>query len=117
MSSFQGSPDVPGSELKQENSRSASTMLGNPVFSCTMNPRTSTSNVFQARAQSILFRTTSSEYGAMRPSYEMAPCYHYPVSQQFSQHLGTCGMYRNHSLNTAVDKNRVYDCLNPHNTL
>ncbi|CAI9615324.1 unnamed protein product [Staurois parvus] len=66
---------------------------------------------------SILFKTTSSEYGALRPTYEMAPCYHYPVSQKFSEHLGTCGMYRNNSLNTAVDRSRVNDCINLHNTL
>ena len=28
-------------------------------------------------------------------------------SQKFSQHLGQCGMYRNNSLNTAVDKSPV----------
>ncbi|XP_056428345.1 piercer of microtubule wall 2 protein isoform X2 [Hyla sarda] len=117
MSSFQGSPVGVGIERKQEDSRSPCMILGNPVFSCTMNPSTSTSRVFQARPESILFRTTSSEYGAIRPSYEMAPCYHYPVSQQFSEHLGTCGMYRNHSFNTVVDKSRVHDCVNLHSTI
>ncbi|XP_063782200.1 piercer of microtubule wall 2 protein [Pseudophryne corroboree] len=93
------------------------TNLGNPVFSCTMNPRPATSSIFQAKQENILFRTTASEYGALRPSYETAPCYHYPMSQMFSEHLATCGMYRNHSLNTVVDKNRVCDCINLHNTL
>ncbi|KAG9489384.1 hypothetical protein GDO78_005393 [Eleutherodactylus coqui] len=115
MSSFRGSP-APETE-KQQNTESPCMMLGNPVFSCTMNPRISTSNVFQARQESILFRTTSSQYGALRPSYEMAPCVYHPVSQQFSEHLGICGMYRNHSLNTVVDKNRVSDCMNLQNTL
>lgn len=117
MSSSQRSPVVPGTEKIEENGGSPCMTLGNPVFSCTMNPRTPTSNIFQARQESILFRTTSSEYGAVRPSYEVAPCYHYPVSQQFSEHLGTCGMYRNNSLNTVVDKSKVYDCVNLHNTL
>ncbi|XP_040197482.1 uncharacterized protein C15orf65 homolog [Rana temporaria] len=115
MSSFKGR--TPASENDKEKTKTTCTNPGNPVFSCTMNPKLSTSNVFQAKPVSILFKTTSGEYGALRPTYEMAPCYHYPVSQKFSEHLGTCGMYRNNSLNTDTDRNRVHDCINLHNTL
>ncbi|THD19902.1 hypothetical protein D915_008906 [Fasciola hepatica] len=47
------------------------------------------------------FRTTSSEYGKYSPNVHTMPCYFYPINGQFTQHLGRCGMYRNHSLNTS----------------
>uniref|UniRef100_A0A8C5PB04 Secreted protein n=1 Tax=Leptobrachium leishanense TaxID=445787 RepID=A0A8C5PB04_9ANUR len=91
--------------------------IGNPVFSCMENPRLSPSKTLQAKQQSILFKTTSSEYGAVKPCREMAPCSHHPISQRFSEPLGICGMYRNHSLNTGVDRSQVHDCLNLQHTL
>ncbi|KAM5170415.1 piercer of microtubule wall 2 protein [Mantella aurantiaca] len=115
MSSFEG--QTPASVCAEEQSKVTCVSPGNPVFSCTATPKTSPGSVFQTKPVSILFRTTSSQYGALRPSREMAPCYHYPMSQTFSQHLGTCGIYRNHSLNTAIDRSRVHDCMNLNNTL
>ncbi|OCT89562.1 hypothetical protein XELAEV_18018184mg [Xenopus laevis] len=83
---------------------------GNPVFSCMTAPVTAPNHIFQAKQRNVLFKTSSSEY-------EMAPCSHHPVSQRFSQHLGQCGMYRNHSFNTMVDRSRVHDCPNLQYTL
>ncbi|MEE6503003.1 hypothetical protein FKM82_004707 [Ascaphus truei] len=119
MASVQQSSSPLGSsaEKQQAGMSRPCTSPGNPVFSCMVNPSTSPINVSQIKPQSILFKTTSAEYGALRPSYEMAPCSFHPMSQQFSQHLGICGMYRNHSLNTMADRSRVYDYPNFQNTL
>ncbi|XP_066558932.1 piercer of microtubule wall 2 protein [Amia ocellicauda] len=92
--------------------------LGNPVFSCMIKPGTpSTSSVSLGRHQNLLYKTTSSEYGVISPTFETAPCTYHPMSQKFSQHLGNCGMYRNSSFNTSLDRSNVYDCPNLQNTL
>ncbi|CAH1784189.1 unnamed protein product [Owenia fusiformis] len=53
------------------------------------------------------YKTSAQTYGAMKPSVHTMPTSFHCKSQQFSQHLGTCGMYRNHSLNTAKDQSNV----------
>lgn len=82
--------------------------LGNPVFSCML--KTS------ADAE-LLYRTTSGEYGSRAPTYESSPCVYHPLSQAFSKHLGVCGMCRDTSFNTSLDRSRVCDCPNLHNTI
>ncbi|KAF4071858.1 hypothetical protein AMELA_G00267750 [Ameiurus melas] len=82
--------------------------LGNPVFSCVL--KTS------ADAE-LLYRTTSGKYGSRAPTFESSPCVYYPLSQAFSKHLGVCGMSRDTSFNTSLDRSRVCDCLNLHNTI
>ncbi|KAK1158198.1 hypothetical protein AOXY_G24462 [Acipenser oxyrinchus oxyrinchus] len=91
---------------------------GNPVFSCMIKPATlpNDSGCFP-RPQNPLYKTTSSNYGYMPPAFETAPCAYHPMSQTFSEHLRNCGMYRNQSLNTVVDKSRVHDCPYLQNTL
>ena len=54
-----------------------------------------------------MYITSSNEYGCRQPTVHAMPQAFHAKSQKFSEHLGTCGMYRNHSLNTAVDNNPV----------
>ena len=49
---------------------------------------------------SVFFRST-------RPSVHTMPKSFHAKSQQFTSHLGKCGMYKNNSLNTVVDKSRA----------
>ncbi|KAJ9601778.1 hypothetical protein L9F63_000070 [Diploptera punctata] len=49
------------------------------------------------------YRTTSLDYGWYPPSVHTVPTSFYPVSQKFSNALIRGGMYRNYSLNTAMD--------------
>ncbi|GLV31736.1 uncharacterized protein CBL_07496 [Carabus blaptoides fortunei] len=50
------------------------------------------------------YRTTSSDYGRLPPSAHTVPTCFYPNSQRFSNKLLKAGMYRNYSLNTALDQ-------------
>lgn len=49
------------------------------------------------------FAVSTSMTGAVSPSIPL-----HARSQKFSMHLGQCGMYRNHSLNTGLDQSRVW---------
>ncbi|XP_030045001.1 piercer of microtubule wall 2 protein isoform X2 [Microcaecilia unicolor] len=107
------STDVPPASTSREKNLSeeaqSCTDPGNLVFSCMIDSKSPPTKMSLTKAQSILYKTTSGSYGA-HPAYcEMAPCSHHPMSERFSQHLGICGMYRNHSLNTALDRSKVYD--------
>jgi len=86
--------------------------LGNPLFSCVGKveplPSSSDGNSFY-KAHHPLYQTSASNYGELMPSSDTAPSTFHGKSQRFSQHLGVCGMYRNHSLNTSMDKSKVYD--------
>ncbi|KAK7152307.1 hypothetical protein R3I94_008590 [Phoxinus phoxinus] len=80
---------------------------GNPVFSCMDKPG-SAEDPALARSQNLMFKTTSSDYGARSATLESSPCSYHPISQTFSQHLGLCGMYQDHSFNTSLDHSHVY---------
>lgn len=57
----------------------------------------------QAATNNPLYQTTSSDYGWYTPScHTVAPQYH-PKASAFTDLLRRCGMYRNYSLNTAMD--------------
>ncbi|XP_061186344.1 piercer of microtubule wall 1 protein-like isoform X1 [Saccostrea echinata] len=62
---------------------------------------------YGGKTQHPMYRTSSSDYGAKAPSVHTMPTTFHARSQKFSMHLGTCGMYKNHSLNTALDQSRV----------
>lgn len=85
---------------------------GNPVFSCSSKAIVEKDNIgwdSNYHPQNPLYKTSSATYGILSATSECAPATYHGKSQKFSQHLGVCGMYRNHSLNTAVDKSKVYD--------
>uniref|UniRef100_A0A663LW10 Chromosome 15 open reading frame 65 n=2 Tax=Athene cunicularia TaxID=194338 RepID=A0A663LW10_ATHCN len=90
---------------------------GNPVFSCTLDPKTLRTNGSLTKPQVLLFKTTSSEYGAIPPISQMIPCIYHPVDQTFSKHLLTCASFQDSYLNTAIDRSRVYDYPNFQHTL
>uniref|UniRef100_A0A3B4D4G1 Uncharacterized protein n=1 Tax=Pygocentrus nattereri TaxID=42514 RepID=A0A3B4D4G1_PYGNA len=102
--------------LERVLSRSPCANPGNPVFSCMMRPEATSLSPW-VKPQSLLYRTTASEYGLRAPSFESSPCSYHPLSQAFSQHLGQCGMSRDSSFNTSLDHSRVYDCPNLQNTI
>lgn len=83
---------------------------GNPVFSCMLKqgPHSSPEDPALVRSQNLMYKTTSSDYGAQMPTFESSPCSYYPISQTFSQHLGMCGMYRDNSFNTSLDHSLLY---------
>ncbi|CAB4043607.1 Hypothetical predicted protein [Paramuricea clavata] len=94
--------------------------LGNPVFSCLRNINsvgtaqtstlTASEDVFQgynAKTQHPMYMTSAMEYGSRQPTVHTMPTMFHAKNQKFSEHLGTCGMYRDHSLNTATDKSVV----------
>ncbi|XP_014670171.1 PREDICTED: UPF0691 protein C9orf116 homolog [Priapulus caudatus] len=54
-----------------------------------------------------MYRTSAREYGSRPPSVHTMPTTFNAKSQKFTEHLGKCGMYRNHSLNTAMDQSKV----------
>ncbi|XP_067873934.1 uncharacterized protein pierce2 [Heterodontus francisci] len=85
---------------------------GNLIFSCMANiPTPSHSPAPFVKPQNPLYKTTSAAYGSNQPTCEIAPSVYKPLSQSFSAKLQNSGMYRNGSLNTGVDKNRVHDFL------
>lgn len=90
--------------------------VGNPVFTCGNGISHEIPSpvlpedclpAYACQPIDIFYRTTSSEYGSLPPTCYSVPSTYYPMSQKFSQHLGVCGMPRNHSLNCASDKSRV----------
>ncbi|KAM6308250.1 piercer of microtubule wall 2 protein [Aegotheles albertisi] len=90
---------------------------GNPVFSCMLDLKTLVTSAALAKPQVLPFKTTSSEYGAIPPVPQMVPCTYHPVDHTFSKHLLTCGLLKDSSLNTAIDRSRVYDYPNFQHTL
>jgi len=54
-----------------------------------------------------MYMTSAMDYGSRKPTVHVMPQEFHAKSQKFSAHLGQCGMYRNNSLNTSVDKSPV----------
>ncbi|KAH1183961.1 uncharacterized protein C15orf65 homolog isoform X1 [Mauremys mutica] len=90
---------------------------GNPVFSCMLDPKTLTTNNFLTNPQLLLFKTTSSEYGAIPPTSQMVPCTYHPKDESFTKHLLICGLTQHNYINTAIDRSRVYDYPDMQHTL
>lgn len=51
-----------------------------------------------------LYRTTGSDYGSRPPTELTMPTRYYGFTTKFTTHLSVCGMYRNHSVNSKLDK-------------
>jgi len=62
---------------------------------------------YGGKPQHPMYKTSSAVYGSKAPSVHTMPTTFHSKSQDFSGHLGTCGMYRNHSLNTGKDHSLV----------
>ena len=103
---------VPTGDSKEE----AMYNLGNPVFSAptkvdaVVPPLAKEQDNSKGCAKEDLhpmYMTSTMEYGNRQPSVHVMPQTFHAKSQKFSEHLGQCGMFRNYSLNTSVDKNPV----------
>ncbi|XP_073229051.1 piercer of microtubule wall 1 protein-like isoform X1 [Porites lutea] len=90
--------------------------LGNPVFSCPTEvynlPVTERQDEdwfqgYSTKKQNPMYMTSAMDYGSHRPTVHTMPTSFHAKVQKFSEHLGTCGMYRNQGLNTALDKSIV----------
>lgn len=64
---------------------------------------------YEGKKVAPMYRTSNADYGNRAPSVHTMPTTFHAKSQQFSLDLGKCGMYRNHSLNCAMDKSNVPD--------
>nr|XP_010296803.1 PREDICTED: uncharacterized protein C15orf65 homolog [Balearica regulorum gibbericeps] len=117
MTSAEKLPSNPNTEQNQSPHLPLCANPGNPVFSCMLDPKTLMINGSLTKPQVLLFKTTSSEYGAIPPVSQMVPCTYHPVDQTFSNHLLTCGSFQDSSLNTTIDRSRVYDYPNLQHTL
>ncbi|XP_038067888.1 UPF0691 protein C9orf116 homolog [Patiria miniata] len=62
---------------------------------------------YGSQPQNPMYRTTNMTYGNRDPTVHTMPTTFRARSQKFSVHLGTCGMYRNQGLNTALDQSKV----------
>ncbi|XP_010139937.1 PREDICTED: uncharacterized protein C15orf65 homolog [Buceros rhinoceros silvestris] len=117
MTSAQKLPSSPNTEQNQAPHLTPCANPGNPVFSCMLDPKTLMTNGSLRKPQVLLFRTTSSDYGAIPPNAQLAPCTYHPVDHTFSKHLLPCGPFQDSGLNTALDRSRVCDCPNFQHTL
>ncbi|XP_077174336.1 piercer of microtubule wall 2 protein [Paroedura picta] len=82
---------------------------GNPVFSCMLDPAVLTTSTRLTKPRLLLYKTTSSDYGAVPPTTPMAPCRYYPKDNSLTDHLFACGKTQHNGINTGLDKSKVYD--------
>uniref|UniRef100_A0A3B3TZZ0 Uncharacterized protein n=1 Tax=Poecilia latipinna TaxID=48699 RepID=A0A3B3TZZ0_9TELE len=82
---------------------------GNPVFSCIISSKVKEGTLGKIHPQSVLYRTTSGDYGRLPPSFESAPCSYHPKTQSFTRQMRLGGMFHGCSMNTALDKTQLYD--------
>ncbi|KAI8782111.1 UPF0691 protein [Biomphalaria glabrata] len=59
------------------------------------------------KPQHPMYTTEASKYGSKMPSVHTMPLCFHAKSQKFSDELGKCGMPRNFSLNTSMDKSII----------
>ncbi|XP_046840279.1 UPF0691 protein C9orf116 homolog isoform X2 [Xenia sp. Carnegie-2017] len=62
---------------------------------------------YNTKKQHPMYMTSSMDYGSRQPTVHTMPTMFHAKNQKFSAHLSKCGMYRDHSLNTAMDKSTV----------
>ena len=64
--------------------------------------------------KSILYRTTNSDYGGIKPTAYDMPIKYEPRTQKFSDHIGKCGgvdQWRSKGLNTGMKQDFVSGCV------
>ena len=83
--------------------------LGNSVFSCVGKVAVVDKTNYNQdyNVQHILFKTSSNSYGQLPAVPETCANTHNVLDRKFTSHLNKCGMYKNHSLNTELDKSKV----------
>lgn len=89
--------------------RVACANAGNPVFSCMLKAKALTTTNLLTKPQAMLFKTTSSDYGAIPPTAHTVPCRYYPMENSFTEHLFICGLTQYNCINTGIEKSKVYD--------
>ena len=64
--------------------------------------------------KSVLYRTSNSDYGGLKPTAYDMPLQYLPRTQKFSDHIGKCGgpdQWRNKGLNTGMKHAFVSGCV------
>lgn len=92
---------------------------GNAVFTCTDEDADKYSKKIDLPAAATwlrgyvhkrehpFYKTTNMDYGSKPPSVHTVPVTYFPVETKFTEHLLKCGMYRNRTLNTAMDRSKA----------
>ncbi|XP_053328402.1 piercer of microtubule wall 1 protein [Spea bombifrons] len=62
---------------------------------------------YRPKVDNPLYRTTNQTYGRRPPTVHEMPTTFNGLSDKFSQVASKCGMYRNHGLNTSLEKSFV----------
>lgn len=62
---------------------------------------------YNTKVQHPFYATSACQYGSKSPSVHTLPTQFHGKSQKFSKNLGKFGMFRNHSLNTSLDRSKV----------
>lgn len=91
---------------------------GNPVFSCMLTSEMKGRHLaLWSKTQHPLYRTTSSDYGLRTQTSGTSRRAFYPKSQKFTEEIRKTGLFRDNSLNTTLDRSKVYDCPDLQNTI
>ncbi|XP_020615602.1 UPF0691 protein C9orf116-like isoform X3 [Orbicella faveolata] len=115
-----GHPGAGDAEYDFEQTKAGKDLInnpGNPVFSCptevqfnsltAVNQDEDWFEGYNTKKQNPMYMTSSMEYGRHRPTVHTMPTSFHAKSQTFTEKLGKCGMFKNQSLNTAMDKSIV----------
>ncbi|CAH8557387.1 unnamed protein product [Dicrocoelium dendriticum] len=64
---------------------------------------------YDRKPMNPMYRTTNSEYGRIPPNVHTMNVVYHKRKRDFTKRYMECGNYRNHSLNTALDKSKVLE--------
>ncbi|XP_032089579.1 uncharacterized protein C15orf65 homolog [Thamnophis elegans] len=80
---------------------------GNPIFTCLADARTLVTGTRLSAAVPLLYKTTASDYGALRPTSATAPCRFCPLDSAFTARLAAAGPPQHNGINTGTDRSPV----------